>query len=65
MNSLRTGRIPDVHLDEFRGTLSHGEILLMVDVPKAKVFEVEETVERHHPEAVPGGTRWTIGRLGI
>lgn len=58
-------RVPDVHLDEFRGMLSHGEILLMVDVPKAKVFEVEEAVERRHPEAVPGGTGWTIGRLGV
>lgn len=58
-------RVPDVHLDEFRGTLSHGEILLMVDVPKAKVFEVEEAVERRHPEAVAGGTGWTIERLGV
>ncbi len=58
-------RVPDVHLDEFRSTLAHGEILLMVDVPRRRVFEVEEVVERHHPEAVAGGTGWTIGRLGI
>jgi hypothetical protein len=57
--------VPDVHLEEFRSTLAHGEILLMVDVPKRRVFEVEETVERRHPEAVAGGTGWTIGRLGI
>lgn len=58
-------RVPDVHIEEFRGTLSHGEILLMVDVSRRRVFEVEEAVERRHPEAVAGGTGWTIGRLGI
>lgn len=58
-------RIPDTHLDEFRGALSHGEVLLMVDVPHTRVAAVEEIMRRHHPEAVPGGTGWTIGALGI
>lgn len=58
-------RVPDTHLDEFRGALSHGEVLLMVDVPRLRVAGVEEIVCRHHPEAVPGGTGWTIGALGI
>ncbi len=58
-------RVPDTHLDEFRGVLSHDEILLLVDVPRARVAEVEEIVSRRHPEAVPGGTGWTIGALGI
>lgn len=58
-------RVPDTHLDEFRGALSHGEVLLMVDVPRSRVAEVEEIVSRRHPEAVPGGTSWTIGALGI
>ena len=58
-------RVPDTHLDEFRGALSHGEVLLMVDVPHSRVAEVEEIVRQRHPEAVPGGTGWTIGALGI
>ena len=57
--------VPDTHLDEFRGVLSHSEILLMVDVPKAKVFDVEEIIRRRHPEAVMGGAGWTFERLGI
>ena len=57
--------VPDTHLDEFRGVLSHSEILLMVDVPKAKVFDVEEIIRRRHPEAVMGGAGWTLERLGI
>ena len=58
-------RVPDTHLDEFRGALSHSEILLMVDVPRQRVAEIEEIVRRRHPEATPGGTGWTIEALGI
>jgi hypothetical protein len=58
-------RVPDTHLDEFRGVLSHREVLLMVDVPKWRVAEVEEIVHRRHPQATPGGTGWTINTLGI
>ena len=58
-------RVPDTHLSEFRGALAHGEILLMVDVPKAKVFDVEEIIRRRHPEAVLGGAGWTLERFGI
>lgn len=58
-------RIPDTHLDEFRGVLSHGEVLLMVDVPKRQVAEIEELLYRRHPEVTPGGTGWTIEALHI
>lgn len=57
--------VPDAHLDEFRGALAHGELLLMVDVPKARVAEIEGHVYRHHPEVSPGGSGWTIEGLGI
>jgi hypothetical protein len=39
-------RVPDTHLDEFRGALSHSEVLLMVDVPKQRVAEIEDMVCR-------------------
>jgi len=58
-------RVPDTHLDEFRGALSHSEVLLMVDVPASRVVEIEELVGRCHPGAIPGGTSWTIEALGI
>lgn len=53
-------RVPDTHLDEFRGALSHSEVLLMVDVPKPRVAEIEKLVGRRHPETIPGGTSWTL-----
>lgn len=58
-------RVPDTHLDEFRGVLSHHEVLLLVDVPKQRVAEIEELISRRHPEATAGGTGWTIEPLGI
>jgi hypothetical protein len=63
--SLFALRVPDTHLDEFRGALSHGDVLLMVDVPKRRVAEIEELINRRHHEATPGGVGWTIEALGI
>ncbi len=57
--------VPDVHLTEFTDALSHGEILLMVDVPVNRVAEIEATVHRQHPEATPGGVSWTVDAFGI
>lgn len=57
--------LPGVHLDEFNDALQHGEILLMVDVPRRRVAEVEDIMQRHHPEASVGGVGWTIQALGL
>jgi hypothetical protein len=54
----RFTRLPNVHLQEFREALRHGEVLLMVDVPLARVPEVEERIHRDHPEAAAGGASW-------
>lgn len=58
-------RVPDVHLDEFRDGIAHGEIVLMVDVPPKRVAEIEDLVHRRHPEACVGGVGWSIEGLGI
>ncbi len=58
-------RVPDVHLDEFRAALAHGEIVLMVDVAPERVAEIEDLVHRRHPEANVGGVGWSIEGLGI
>jgi len=65
VGALFAMRVPDTHLNEFSGALSHREMLLMVDVPKWRVSEAEEVVYRRHPEVTPGGTGWTINALGI
>jgi hypothetical protein len=54
-----------VHLGEFRDALAHGEVLLMVDVPRGRVSEVEDRVHRHHPEATVGGVGWSADMLRV
>lgn len=58
-------KIPHVHLDGVKGALSHGEILLMVDIPRNRVAEVDNRILHHHPEAELGGIGWTIEAFGI
>jgi hypothetical protein len=58
-------RVPDTHLDEFRGALAHPNVLLMVDVPKRRVAEIETLVARRHPEAESGGSGWTMDAFGV
>ncbi|MCK4834801.1 MAG: hypothetical protein KAT12_08480 [Gammaproteobacteria bacterium] len=57
--------VPDVHLTEFTDALSHGEILLMVDVPKARLVEIEDFVHHHNPEAAVGGVSWAVDAFGM
>jgi len=53
-------RVPDVHLTEFTDALSHGEVLLMIDVPVHRVSEIEDFVHHRHPEACVGGVGWAM-----
>jgi hypothetical protein len=53
---LRFTRIPNAHLQEFADALRHGELVLMADVPPARVAEIEDRVRRRHPDAVAGGS---------
>lgn len=52
--------VPNVHLTEFTDALSHGEVLLMVDVSRDRVAEVENCVHHRHPEASVGGVGWSV-----
>lgn len=62
---LRFTRIPNIHLQEFADALHHGELVLMVDVPPARVAEIEARVQRRHPETVIGGVGWSSDLLHI
>ena len=58
--------VHNVHLTEFTDALSHGEILLMVDVPKSRALEIDYFVRHSHPEAVAGGsTSWSVDAFGM
>lgn len=58
-------KVPDVHLTEFTDALSHGEVLLMVDVYNGRVAEIENFIHHKHPEATVGGVGWTVDAFGL
>jgi len=51
---------PNTRLKQFEDAVNKGEILMLVDVPKARVDEIEAMVKLHHPEADIDGTEPTI-----
>jgi len=59
------GFVPDIHLDGFRTAIAHGEIVLMVDVSRDCVEDIEELMRRRHPEALDSGSGWTPDAFGV
>ena len=57
--------VPNVHITEFNDALSHGEILLMIDVPYSRVAEIEDFIHHKHPEAAVGGVSWAVEAFGL
>jgi hypothetical protein len=43
-------------LSEFESAIEQGQLLLMIDVPVARIDEITELVKKHHPEAEVSGT---------
>jgi len=52
--------LPNSHLTRFEDAIEQGMLLMMVDVPKARVEEFEDMIRQHHPEADIEGTEPTI-----
>jgi hypothetical protein len=55
IGSLVGAAIPNSRLAAFERDIEAGRVLLMVDVPFARVEEVREVVHRRHPEASDRG----------
>ncbi len=51
---------PSTRLKEFETAIEKGSLLMMVDVPKARVDEITNLVKKHHPEAEVEGTEPVI-----
>lgn len=43
--------LPSGRLEKFQGAIEAGELLMMIDVPRERVEEIEALVRSHHPEA--------------
>ncbi|KND56981.1 putative transmembrane protein [Candidatus Paraburkholderia schumanniana] len=52
--------IPNTRLRRFEHAIENGELLMMVDMPKDRVEEIEALVKSHHPEADVEGADPTI-----
>lgn len=52
--------IPNRRLKHFEAAIANGELLMMIDVPAARVEEIEAIVMRHHPEAALQGLESTV-----
>ncbi|MDA8107202.1 MAG: DUF1269 domain-containing protein [Betaproteobacteria bacterium] len=48
--------IGNTRLRRFSNAIEKGALLMMIDVPKARVDEIEKLVKKHHPEAEVEGT---------
>ncbi len=58
--SLVAMSVPNTRLKAFQADIESGMILMMVDVPLARVDEVRELVSRRHPEATARGVEPTL-----
>jgi len=43
--------LPSSRIEKFETAIARGELLMMIDVPRARVEEIEAMVKRHHPES--------------
>jgi hypothetical protein len=59
-SSLAGSALPNSRLARFAPDLQHGKVLMMVDVPLARIDEINELVARRHPDAIPGGFEPTL-----
>jgi hypothetical protein len=48
--------VPNSQIEKFEGAIEKGEVLMMIDIPKERVEEIEALVQQHHPDADMGGT---------
>lgn len=48
--------LPNSCLKQFEDAIEAGEFLMVVDLPKERIDEIDELVKQHHPEADIGGT---------
>jgi len=60
MSSMIGVDLPNSRLEKFHQAIDEGELLMMVDVPRNRVEEIDDLVKKHHPEAEIEGTEPTI-----
>lgn len=60
ISSMIGASAPNSQLKEFEKAVEEGQILMLIDVPKERVEEIEGLVKSHHPDAEVEGTEPTV-----
>jgi hypothetical protein len=60
MSTMIGVSVPNTRHKQFEAAVSDGEVLMLVDVPKDRVDEIEGMVKQQHPEVDIEGTEPTI-----
>jgi hypothetical protein len=60
MSSMIGVDVPNSRIQKFHDAIEGGELLMMVDVPKDRIDEIDALVKSHHPEADIEGTEPTM-----
>jgi hypothetical protein len=60
VSSMIGVNIPNSRLQQFEEAINRGEILMLLDVPKNRVEEIEEIISGHFPQVAIKGTEPTI-----
>jgi hypothetical protein len=60
MSSMIGVDTPNSRIQKFQDAIDKGELLMMVDVPKDRIEEIDGLVKKHHPEAEIEGTEPTV-----
>jgi hypothetical protein len=63
VSSMIGSSTPNVRLREYEKTMEEGHILLMLDVPKERIDEVQGIMRSHHPEVEDHGIDPDIPRF--
>jgi hypothetical protein len=51
MSSMVGVGLPSSRLEKFEDAINNGEFLVLIDVPRTRVDEIEAMVMKHHPDA--------------
>jgi len=60
VSSMIGSDVPNSQFKGFEQAIADGQLLMIIDVPKARVETITDLVKKHHPEAEVEGTEPTV-----
>jgi len=60
MSSMVGSSVGNRQIKQYWKAVDGGQFLMMIDLPKQRISEIEQIVKRNHPETKYGGAEPTI-----